>query len=379
MSRILCPECGSKISSRALQCPYCGFQSADPTRPISEQDKYEMIPTFEYEIEAWEPNRGDLSIISYEDNKSLVEFFGSWDNIRLHLPGIAEVIDSMAQSKHLMIAKMDSYVKELIDQGVYRFVLDKNGEILPTIRDANGFVKQVRLEEMTLAPNLVQSLNNLSLHAVMAQILDRIEYVGDAIRELHIELQNDRIALAESARDRLRQARLLQDAKLREYAMISAIQSATEAKRALMRNFIQNMDYIRRNSQKNFIAMLYDKISDRDLSQKAIDALQALVFITNSVQAECEGYAMLGEYESCRECLEEFRSFILDNNLTHRDTLIMLNENSSQDKIEIVDEFIEIADRIRVFDDCDYQIEGNIRKLLMGVDRTVEEEVPDEQ
>ena len=379
MSRILCPECESKISSRALQCPHCGFQSADPTRPISEQDKYEMIPTFEYEIEAWEPNRGDLSAISYEDNKSLFEFFGRWENIRIHLPGIAEVISSMAQSKHLMIAKMDGYVKELIDQGVYRFVLDKNGEILPTIRDANGFVKQVRLEEMTLAPNLVQSLNNLSLHAVMAQILDRIEYVGDAIRELHIELQNDRIALAESARDRLRQARLLQDAKLREYAMISAIQSATEAKRALMRNFIQNMDYIRRNSQKSFIAMLYDKISDRDLSQKAIDSLQALVFITNSVQVECEGYAMLGEYESCRECLEEFRSFILDNNLTHRDTLIMLNENSSQDKIEIVDEFIEIADRIRVFDDCDYQIEGNIRKLLMGVDRTVEEEVPDEQ
>ena len=47
-----------------------------------------------------------------------------------------------------MVAKMDSYVKELIDKGIYRFTIDKQGEILPTIRDADGFVKQVRLEDM---------------------------------------------------------------------------------------------------------------------------------------------------------------------------------------------------------------------------------------
>lgn len=65
MSRILCPECGTKISDKATKCPHCGFQSADPKRPISEQDKYEMVPIFEYDIEEWQPNRGELSIISY--------------------------------------------------------------------------------------------------------------------------------------------------------------------------------------------------------------------------------------------------------------------------------------------------------------------------
>ena len=76
-------------------------------------------------------------------------------------------------------------------------------------------MKQVRLEDMALTPNLTQSLNNLSTHAVMAQILDEIEYVGDAIREIHVELQNDRLAMSEGARDKLMQARLIQDAKLR--------------------------------------------------------------------------------------------------------------------------------------------------------------------
>ncbi|MCD8148836.1 MAG: zinc ribbon domain-containing protein [Clostridiales bacterium] len=167
MSRILCPECGSKISDKATTCPHCGFRSADPKRPISEQDKYEVIPVFEYDVEEWNPNRSNPGIISYEDNKSLVMYFGKWEIIQTELPAIAEVISAMAGRDHIMIAKMDSYIRDLIDKGIYRFTIDKQGEILPTIRDAEGIVKQVRLEDKVLSPNLLQSLNNLSTNAAM--------------------------------------------------------------------------------------------------------------------------------------------------------------------------------------------------------------------
>lgn len=65
----------------------------------------------------------------------------------------------------------------------------------------------------------------------MAQILDEIEYVGDAIKQIHIELQNDRIAMAESSRDKLLQARRIQDTKLREIAVLNVVNSATDSKR----------------------------------------------------------------------------------------------------------------------------------------------------
>ena len=86
MGLISCPECGTKISDRATQCPNCGFCSDDPTRPISEQDKFEMVPTFEYDIEGWQPNRNELSVISYEENKSFIEYFGQWKIIQNSLP-----------------------------------------------------------------------------------------------------------------------------------------------------------------------------------------------------------------------------------------------------------------------------------------------------
>ncbi|MBP3761848.1 MAG: zinc ribbon domain-containing protein [Ruminococcus sp.] len=364
MSLILCPECGTKISDKATQCPHCGFQSEDSTRPISEQDKFEIYPTFEYDIEGWQANRGNLSVISYEDNKSFIGHFGKWNTIKTELPAIAEVISAMAQKEHIMVAKMDTYVKELIAKGVYRFSIDKQGEILPTIRDGKNIVNQVRLEDMTFSPNLIQALNNLSIHATMAQILDEIEFIGDAIREIHIELQNDRLAMADSARDKLFQARRIQDSKLRETALLAVIGTATDAKRALMRNFSQNLLYIRQHSNESDFKQIFKK---SDTATKATDALQALVAITSAVQTECEGYAILGEYEPCKICLEEFKCFIVDNSLEKRDTLLLINESSSVKKIDIVNQFCDISQRITAFD-VSSQIEMKVHELLTESD-----------
>lgn len=109
--------------------------------------------------------------------------------------------------------------------------------------------------------------------------------------------------------------------------------------------------------------MMIDFKGEKDVNSKAIDAFQALVYITNSVQTECEGYAMLGEYEPCKECLEEFKLFIIENKLNERDTLLLLNENSSQKRIEIVDEFIDIAARITAFDPAE-KIDYTVHNLL---------------
>lgn len=350
MSLILCPECGTKISDKARICPHCGFMSDDNLRPISEQDTYEIVPTFCYDIEEWKPTNGNLSVVAVEDNKSLVQFFGQWKNVEQTMPAIADVIQQMAKKENILVAKMDKYVKELIDRGVYRFTIDKQGEILPTIRDSEGIVKQVRLEEMSLPPELANSMNNLATHAAMAQILDEIEYVGDAIRGIHIELQNDRIALAESARDKMRFAAKIQDTKLREIAILNAIDAATEAKRVLMRNFSENLQFISDNSEKNDVQLFIEGKKGRDIPQKVSDSFQDLVAITNSVQAECEGYAILGEFESSKESLLQFKHFITENHLDDRDTLLLLNENTPQQKIPIVNEFMMISERITNFD-----------------------------
>lgn len=114
MGLILCPECGAKISDKALVCPHCGFYSENKKLPISVQDRFEEMPVFEYEIEKWNPNRGDLTAISYDDNRQLFEFFGKWKNIKMAIPAIAEAIEALAANETYMVADYDEYVADLI-------------------------------------------------------------------------------------------------------------------------------------------------------------------------------------------------------------------------------------------------------------------------
>ena len=363
MGLILCPECGTKISDRALTCPHCGYSSENRMLPISVQDQFEIVPRFEYEIEEWDPNRNDLTGISYEDNRQLFSYFGKWKNIKNSLPAIAEVIESLAANETYLVADYDKYVAELIEKGIYRFSVDNKGEILPTIRDAKHIVKQVRLKEVSLNPQITQALNNLATHAVLAQILDEIEYVEDAIKGIHIELQDDRIALAESAWDKLMQARKIQDSRLREIAILSVIGTATDAKRTLMRNFMRNNERIKSISDKSTIEMALSFGKTKNAPQQAGDALQDLISLTNAVQVECEGYAMIGEYDACKETLMQFRRFVLDNKLNERDTLLRLNSGLEYKQIKIVNKFEEIADRITRFNPS-LQLESNNLRFI---------------
>lgn len=342
MGLILCPECGAKISNKALTCPHCGFVSKNSKLPISIQDKYEPIPIFKYEINEWDPQP-----VSYEDNKALVEYFGDWNTVQLKIPAIAEVIKSLAAKNNYMVAKIPDYIKKMIENGEYCFSIDKNGEILPTIRNANGIVKQVRLENISFSPNAGQSLINLSNQMKMAQIASDIKYIGNVICSVRDELQNDRLALVDAAMQQLQQAMLIEDSSLRNNAILGVVQKATEAKCTLVRNYELNYQYLLKEKNKSF----YQHLTIKDETQvKAKDAMKDIVAITNVVKIECAGYSALGEYEAEKKCLLQFKDFIVKNKLSKRDTLLTINEAFELKNIDFVNQFESISKKISNFD-----------------------------
>ena len=342
MGLILCPECGAKISDKALSCPHCGFVSKDSMLPISVQDKYEPIPIFKYEINEWNPQP-----VCYDDNKTLVKYFGDWNNIQTKLPALAEVIKALVAKDNYMVAKIPEYIKKMIESGEYCFSIDKSGEILPTIRNANGIVKQVRLENMSFSPNMGKSLVNLSNQMKMAQIASDIKYIGTIICSVRDELQNDRLALADTAMQQLQQAILIEDSNVRNNAIIGVIHKATEAKCTLIRNYELNYQYL--VSEKNKPFLQHIRIKD-ETSVKAKEAMKDIVAITNAVHIECAGYSALGEFEAEKKCLLQFKDFIVKNKLSKRDTLLTINEAFELKNIEFVDQFETISKKISNFD-----------------------------
>jgi len=362
MGLIKCPECGSKISTRARMCSYCGFESDDSTRAISLQDQYEVIPLFQYEVEEWNPVGEPLSLISSEDNKMLFNLLGKWDNLQLRLPAVADLIQKLKDKETMLVADMDSYLKDLIDKGIYKIAVDKNGEILPQLKEGATIRKLIRLKEVELTPDVTQTLNNLSTNAGMVRILDEIEYVGNEIKNIQLEMQDDRLAIIDGSRDKLKQAKQIQDTRLRELAILNVVNSATDGKRVLMKNFKRNLEYLKSHQDDTMVTNIFSSNANRGCNEKAVNSFQALVSITNAIQLECEGYTILGEYEASKVCLSQFRNFVIENKLDQRDTLLLLNENLKEKQTCVVDEFSVIVDRIAKIDDLNY-IDSSFKSL----------------
>ncbi|MUH59277.1 zinc ribbon domain-containing protein [Bifidobacterium canis] len=339
MAMIRCPECGTNISDRAKRCPYCGFESEDNTRSIATQDEYLPALSVKMAITRWDPLNAqeedeeemseiELVDLAPADSKRLGRLLGSWDRLVVALPALAEAIRAMAmnETETRWVADLPAYYCKLIDEG--KLVLkESEGGLLPVLFDEKGhFAKQVRLKEVASNPELLHSLRHLETQAAIAMVAAQIEHMGEMIESLSKDLQNDRLAIADSAWDKLRQAQMIPEGRARDEYVRVALSTATDAKRTLMRNFVERQRVIEGNDSGIFAIAKNVVTGNADLAEKAAsDAMQDLVAIANMVQVECQGHILLNQVDAAQESLLEFAEFVEDRRLDDENTLLDLN------------------------------------------------------
>lgn len=349
MALILCPECGSKISDKARTCPRCGYYCSDPGKPISSQESYSIVP-LNVEIEVWgKGGHDELIIAQSEDKKNLALFLTEADRFEKLFPSVAaNVKELLAFAGTEYRAKLTPELRRLMAEGKLSFKLDKQGEIMAILQNNKKHIaNQIRLEQISFDASAAQSLSNLTEAAMFNQILAEIKATRDAIGALHVELQDDRLALAEASLDRLKQAETVKDSALRTSAILAAIGEATNAKHQLMRNFKRNRLELEENADKSVLSMMAEACGKgKAFERKADDAMEDLSLISAAVQVECAGWVILAEGESARYCLCEFRKFIKTNELDNSDTLLMINSHSGNDWIGLAKKFEGLTARI---------------------------------
>ena len=334
MALIQCPECGSRISEKARTCPVCGYVSHDALVPISEQETYISIPYAPSVDDRW-----DMVPLSPEDNSKIARFLSKHENIRVVAPGLATAIETLFSSKPQLVADINEYTQSLINSGELTYAFDKVGNILPQLKNADTkkISELIRLKEVSSNPMLGNAVNNLNNQVALAQILDELELIEEKIANVQKEMQEDRLAMADSAWDKVLQARNISDYRLRTVAIQNAIDSATDAKRVLMRQFAVS-----------FKAALQSGKS-KEMERNAQNAAKDLVALTNCVRIECDGYVFIGEYNASKECLSAFLRFIKENKLDDCDTLLRLNSSlPAQSKLNnLPTTFIGVVNKLK--------------------------------
>ncbi|KFI61047.1 hypothetical protein BIGA_0475 [Bifidobacterium pullorum subsp. gallinarum] len=357
MAMIMCPNCGTSISDRALSCPQCGFVGDDPSRPISQQAIYEMVPRLQVEIDRWDPQSQALVTepvdIPLEMRRKIFGFLGNLEQLQTLAPGLFQLIKAFSnKDEATLVAHLPEEIMKMVEEGKLFFKEDSNGRILPQVFDARGkFYKQVRLDWEKMPSDVMDTMRHLQTQIAIAMVLAEVHSLRDQIEGIRVDLQNDRLALAEGAWDKLMQARAIEDSRLRDALIVQAISSATEAKRTLMRNFAENVKYLKAHSNERLDKKLISAVTQQN-QVRAADAFNDLAQITNAVRVEGVGYAMLNQNGASIVCLEQFREFIDANKLNERDTLLSINSHlpAGSKMPDMVERFEDLALRITALD-----------------------------
>ncbi len=163
--------------------------------------------------------------------------------------------------------------------------------------------------------------------------------VSEEVSALRLEGQADRIAKANSAWAQLQQAALMQDARLREFKMLSIAADATEARCLLEENFKVQIKLLKQG-----------KGSSKAKGLAGNNAMTALTAIAMMSRTEYAAYTLLGEEDAARLSLKQFKGFVLTNKLDNRQTLLQINSFSSEDRGQIVSGFYAIAKSIKTME-----------------------------
>ena len=333
MSFIYCPECGSKISDAAKECPYCGFRNSGKLMPICKMN-YSVVP-MRISLPQIAVFDDGSNLLSREDNRALYYFFSDANKLQQFAPGIYDLIKKWAGGDTVLVADISKKAQELLDKGVLTLNIEKEtGELLPTLRnvETGQIYKQVRLKEQILPADVGPAVVNLQHQMMMAEILNEIKSLSQSVEEIHHEMMDDRLAEAEAVWLELQQTVKIQDTQLRNMKILSLQSNATTTRLKLEKNFSRNM--LRLNNRKL-------KADQRAMYAK--EALNELSIVSLMARVECASYYMLSEKAAGLYALEQYQSFINHNRLDKRETLLRINEYTKNDEVNVVDEFLEIT------------------------------------
>lgn len=114
--------------------------------------------------------------ISTIQSNNLSIIFGRAENLSRVAPAFFEVVKA-ALPKDIKVAEVNPAIQKLIDSGVYKFITDKSGEILPSIYGEKGLVAQVRLKDVKLTADLRRSITDLQTQIALAMVISEIHNV----------------------------------------------------------------------------------------------------------------------------------------------------------------------------------------------------------
>ena len=241
--------------------------------------------------------------------RRLKDKFNSLVDLLCAAPSFVELVRASIPEEVAVVVMTDEQ-KEGIKKGVFRLLQRKDGSFQATLVNQNGeIVKNLPIESGKLTPELGKALNDFTAQIQMARMMESLENIQESINSVLQGQEDDRLAAADSCKQKYIQTLHIQNAALREANLLRLIGDAEDSRNSLMRSFQSKLAFIEKQPETELKKFLTGD-SLKKINKCMKDIRIGFSAINQLSEIEYFGYQELNEGEAALQSLNHYKRFI---------------------------------------------------------------------
>ena len=225
-------------------------------------------------------------------------------------PAFVNLLKSLIPVDELQAILTDEQ-KAKIASGALELITKDDGTILAILRDpkTKEFISQVPLKSIKGFPELSQALAIYATQRQLAEIIEQIQIVQQAIEDVRKGQENDRLATAYSCKQKLLQAMVIKNPQLKTMALLRIISDAEDSRNLLMQSQNANITFIQ-NQPESFLGKLISGAEPEKINSIMNEIRENFCAVNMVSLAEVIAYQELNEYEAAQLSLQYYADYI---------------------------------------------------------------------
>lgn len=262
---------------------------------------------FSSDISEYFSNIPDLG---YPLIKSAKATLSSIEKMLYSAPAFINLIKSSVPKETFQAVLTDEQNRKLAE-GSLKLMTRKDGSLMANLVNpkTKKIVSTISLEKTNITPDISQAMTNYATQMQIAQIAEQIQLIQISVEEVRKGQEYDRLASAYSCKQKLLQAMVIKNQKLKELALMRIANDSEDSRNLLMLSQNVSLDFIK-NQPESFWGKILpasspDKMDDR------IKEIRENLYAVNMVSfVEAMAYFEMGEAEAAQQSLQYYAEYI---------------------------------------------------------------------
>ncbi|WP_154652410.1 hypothetical protein [Actinomyces timonensis] len=261
------------------------------------------------------------------------------------LPELGGVVASLFPETVLAV-DVPSSLQQQLDSGELAFQVTRSGENLAHLVDRSGRMRHVlKLDTRRLTPEASQAWSNLRARAVQLETMRGLRDLEDEVAALRAGLQDDRLALVDSAWSLIEQARTVSDGKYRKDLLCQALDKAVEARDKLARSIDRDLSDLAKQREHGVVQRLVEEVatplrSKRSLTEvnaeRAEQVVRSVAVMESATRAVALVHMHHGEPDAARTVLGQFQDMLRQRQLDDDAVITAISSFAREDQKPIL-------------------------------------------